>query len=132
MTEQDLKILAQAYVEGKEQLDKLKKRIDKINLELKSAMESEKLDKVTTDTGAVVKCGITRKESFNEDMLISTLKRLSPDTECIKTKEYVDMDILEGEIYHGFISKNTLEEMDKCKAVKLIPTLTISKAKKGK
>lgn len=132
MTEQELKQLAQEYVSGKAELDKLKKRVDSINSEIKTAMEEAKLNEVETESGAVVRYGITRKESLDEDMLLIKLKQTAPDTTCIKTKEYVDMDILEGEIYHGLVPKEALMAMDKCKSVKLTPTLTISKAKKGK
>ena len=65
-------------------------------------------------------------------MLLIKLKQFVPDTPCIKTKEYVDMDTLESEIYHGSFSEDALKAMDKCKSVKLTPTLTISIAKKGK
>lgn len=132
MTEQELKQLAQEYVTGKAELDKLKKQIDRINADIKNAMEEAKLNEVETESGAVVRYGITRKESMDEDMLLIKLKEFAPDTTCIKTKEYVDMDILESEIYHGDLSDDALKAMDKCKNVKLTPVLTISKAKKGK
>ena len=132
MTEQELKQLAQEYVTNKAELDKLKKRVDSINSEIKTAMENAKLNEVETESGAIVRYGVTRKESMDEDMLLIKLKQFVPDTPCIKTKEYVDMDILEGEIYHGLIPKDALMAMDKCKSFKLTPTLTISKAKKGK
>ena len=132
MTEQELKYLAQEYVEGKAELDKLKKRVDSINAQIKTEMENAKLNEVATESGAIVHYGKTRKESFDEDMLLIKLKQLMPDTDCIKTKEYVDMDILEGEIYHGLVPKDALIAMDKCKTVKLTPTLTISNKKKGK
>lgn len=131
MTEQELKELAQVYIYHKAELDLLKKKVDKINSEIKSAMEDAKLDAIETDTGTV-KYGITRKETLNEDMLLVKLKKLVPNTECIKTKEYIDTDILESEIYHGLLSKEALQEMENCTSVKLTPVLTISKAKKGK
>ena len=132
MTEQELKELAQKYVEGKAELNKLTKQVEKINADIKEAMEKAKLNEVETESGAIVKYGVTRKESVNEDMLLVKLKELVPDTECIKTKEYIDMDVLESEIYHGYLSKDALQAMDNCTSVKLTPVLTISKAKKGK
>lgn len=132
MTEQELKQLAQEYVSSKAELDKIKKRVESINSEIKTAMENAKLNEVETESGAIVKYGVTRKESMNEDMLLIKLKQTAPDTTCIKTKEYVDMDALESEIYHGNLSKEALQALEKCKSVKLTPTLTISKAKKGK
>lgn len=132
MTEQELQVLAQEYVDGKEEMARLKKRVDSINAQIKTAMEEGKLNEIETESGAVVHYGKTRKEDFDEGMLLIKLKQLMPDTDCIKTKEYVDMDILEGEIYHGLVPKDALMAMDKCKTVKLTPTLTISNKKKGK
>ena len=42
------------------------------------------------------------------------------------------IEVNEGEIYHGLVPKDALMAMDKCKTVKLTPTLTISNKKKGK
>ena len=131
MTEQELKELAKEYIENKAELDLIKKKVDGINSKIKSAMEDAKLDEVETDVGTV-KYGVTRKETLNEDMLLIKLKKLVPDTECIKTKEYIDTDVLESEIYHGRLSKEALQEMENCTSVKLTPVLTISKAKRGK
>ena len=47
------------------------------------------------------------------------------------TKEYIDMDILEQEIYHGRLSQDALVAMDSCREVKEIQKLDIRKAKKG-
>ena len=132
MTEQELKQLAQEYVDKKAELTKLSKVVDAINTEIKTAMESSKLGEVETESGAVVHYGVTKKESLDEAMLLIKLKQTAPNTTCIKTKEYVDMDALESEIYHGDIPKEALDAMQKCKTVKLTPTLTISKAKKSK
>ena len=131
MTEQDLREMASAYIESKAELDKIKKRTDNLNADIKEAMTMLNLDDITFDDGSGVHCGITTKESLNEDMLLDKLKKLAPNTECIKTKEYIDMDILENEIYHDKLPQEAKDAMGDCITVKETQVLTIKKAKKG-
>ena len=132
MTEQELKQLASEYVSAKREFDTLKKKTDNLNQSLKANMELSNLDGIELDDGSKVCLGITKRESLDEDKLLVQLKKYAPDTDCIKTKEYIDMDILENEIYHEKLSSEALAAMDSCRNVKEIPTLTIKKAKKGK
>ena len=132
MTEQELKQLASEYVSAKREFDTLKKKTDNLNQSLKLNMEMSNLDGIELDDGSKVCLGITKRESLDEDKLLVQLKKYAPDTDCIKTKEYIDMDILENEIYHEKLSPEALAAMDSCRNVKEIPTLTIKKAKKGK
>lgn len=132
MTEQELKQLAEEYVVAKREADKFKKQAEGFNTELKTAMESLDIEEVELEDGSRVHYGVTTKESLDEEKLLVQLKKFAPDTECIKTKEYVDMDILESEIYHDKLTAEALGAMDSCRTVKEIPTLTIKKAKKGK
>ena len=132
MTEQELKQLASEYVSAKREFDTIKKKTDNLNQSLKANMELSNLDGIELDDGSKVCLGITKRESLDEDKLLVQLKKYAPDTDCIKTKEYIDMDILENEIYHEKLSPEALAAMDSCRNVKEIPTLTIKKAKKGK
>ena len=77
----------------------------------------------------VAKLTIQKRESMDEDMLLEILRN-NDYTDIIRTKEYVDMDLLEREIYNGNIDSDTLVAMQKCKSVKEVPTLKIVKAKK--
>lgn len=131
MTEQ-LKEWASEYVVAKATEGKLKKQIENLNANIKQSMELDKLNEVELDDGAKVCYSITKRESLDEDKLLVQLKKYAPNTQCIKTKEYIDMDILESEIYHDKLSSEALAAMDTCRNVKEIPTLTIKKAKKGK
>lgn len=132
MTEQELKQLASEYVSAKREFDALKKRTDNLNQSLKANMELSNLDGIELDDGSKVCLGITKRESLDEDKLLGVLKKYAPDTQCIKTKEYIDMDVLENEIYHDKLPDVAVSAMDSCRNVKEIPTLTIKKAKKGK
>ena len=65
---------------------------------------------------------------MNEEKLLTLLKEKGYET-VIRTKEYVDMDLLEDALYHDRIDKDTVVEMDKCRESKEIVQLRISKKK---
>ena len=132
MTEQELQALAKEYVEQKAILDPLKKRVDSINSNIKLAMQALETDCVELEDGSKVVYSVSTSNDFNEEKLLAVLNKFAPDTQCIKTKEYIDTDILESELYHERFSNETLEKMDECRVVKEIPKLTIKKAKKEK
>ena len=139
MTEQEkqarmleLKERATEYASDKSIEATLKKKIENNNASIKALFEMLGEDAITLDNGVTVCYGITHKESLDEGLLIAALKIHAPDTECIKTKEYVDTDVLENEIYHEKFSEDAMKAMDACRVVKEVPTLTIKKAKKGK
>lgn len=132
MTDQEkLLQVATEYVRNKAELDALKKRVDGANTSIKQLMELLEVSEVELADGSRVVCGITKRESLDEEKAIKQLKKFAPDTDCIKTKEYIDMDILEGEIYRGNLSDEAIQALDTCRKVKEIPTLTIKKPKKG-
>lgn len=122
------------YVKVKEELDPLEKKAKSLNNTIKNLMEILKLETVPLESiDTEIKYSVSESVSFDEEKLIPMLRQLAPRTECIKTKEYVDMDVLENEIYHGLLSDEALIAMDTCKEVKKIPKLTIkSKNKKKK
>lgn len=139
MTEQEkqakmleLKERAAEYASDKAVEATLKKKIENNNTSIKALFEMLGEDAITLDNGVTVCYGITHKESIDEEKLIEVLKVHAPDTECIKTKEYIDTDVLENEMYHDKFSEDAMKAMADCHNVKEIPTLTIKKAKKGK
>ena len=131
MTEKELKAMASEFVTVKAEADKYKKQVENLNTNIKQAMELLNADSVELDDGSKVVYSITKKTSLDEEKLLKVLNN-EPNTLSIKTKQCVDMDILESEIYHDKISSETLNAMEECRIVKEIPTLTIKKAKKGK
>ena len=128
----ELKTRAEEYVSDKAEESVLKKRLENNNTSIKALMELLNQADIILDSGATVCYGVTKKETIDEEALIKQLKKLAPETQCIKTKEYIDMDILANEIYKGDFSDDIIEAIDACRKVKEIPTLTIKKAKKGK
>ena len=126
-----MKRWAAEYVVAKREADKFKKQAENLNTNIKQAMEMLNTDEVELDDGSKVVYSVSRQEGLDEEKLITQLHKYAPNTECIKTKEYIDMDILEGELYHEKLSKEALEALDTCRTVKEVPKLTIKKAKKG-
>ena len=126
----ELKNNAIQYVKYKEELDPLEKKCKSLNTTIKGLMELLSFDEVPISDGVRLVYTTSKRESIDEEKLIEKLKKYAPDTDCIKTREYIDMDILESEIYHGKLSGDALTAMDKCRNVKLIPKLAIKKAKK--
>ena len=126
----ELKNTAEQYVKYKAELDPLEKQCKSLNTTIKGLMEILKIDSVSLDDGSSVEYSVSEKVSFNEDRLVKTLKRFAPYSKAVKTKEYVDMEVLESEIYHGDLSDDAMLELDKCREVKEIPKITIKKKKK--
>lgn len=127
---------------SKEQMDTLVSEFGKNDAEfkqLKKLVESQKTDiKQQLDLmgesdyssgGYKVHCSVSTRESLNEDKLIQRLKKFAPDTECIKTKEYIDMEVLENEIYHEKLSAEAMTALNECKESKEVVTLTVKKEK---
>ena len=138
MTEQEmneksieLKLRAEEYAEDKATESSLKKRLESNNTSIKALMELLNQDEVELSNGSKVTYSITKRESLNEPKLIELLKQVAPETDCVMTKEYIDMDILEKEIYNGQLSDDALQAIEDCRIVKEFPVLNIKKAKKG-
>ena len=123
-----LEELVVTYALNKNELDSYKKICDKENAEIKAKMAELDMNEVLAGD-YVAKLTIQKRETMDEDMLLEVLRN-NNYTNVIRTKEYVDMDLLEREIYNGNVDKDTLVAMQKCKSVKEVPTLKIVKAKK--
>ncbi len=125
----ELQNLAENYLKVKPELDVLDKKCKSLNTSIKALMETLNFDAFAVGDKEIV-YSVQKRESLDEEKLIKQLKHFAPFTKCIKTKEYIDMDILEGEIYHGELSDDALCAMDSCRNVKEIPMLKIVKGKK--
>lgn len=124
----NLEELVVRYALNKNELDSYKKICDKENAEIKARMAELDMNEVLAGD-YVAKLTIQKRETMDEDMLLEVLRN-NNYTNVIRTKEYIDMDLLEREIYNGNVDKDTLVAMQKCKSVKEVPTLKITKAKK--
>lgn len=123
----ELSILIPSYYDNKQNLDFYKKQCDAENAKIKELMAEQNIKDFEVD-GITAKYVIQNKERMDEYKLLTLLKERGY-TNVIKTKEYVDMDLLEDALYHDTIDKDTIVEMDKCKSVKEVVQLRVSKKK---
>lgn len=126
----DLDTLIPQYAANKSELDDYKKICDMENAQIKSIMK----DFVITNYeagGYKANYIISKRESINEAKLLEIAHRYNLD-QIVKTKEYIDFDVLEDIIYKGEVSGEALLEMDKAKEVKEVVSLKLTKVKKKK
>lgn len=122
--------LIPSYAENKIELDNYKKICDGQNAEIKKRLE-ELGENEYTAGGYVAKRTVSERESMNEERLLEMLKKHNVPG-VIKTKEYVDMDALEGYLYNTELSDEMAADLDSCREVKEVVQLRISKEKKKK
>lgn len=82
-------------------------------------------------TSFIASYTLRKKEDIDENKLLDLFHNEMSETALqlgiIKTKEYIDMDVVEKEIYSGNIDKELQQKMATCKIIKRTPTLTIKK-----
>lgn len=132
-----LENLIPQYAKNKSEFDYRKKLCDKDNAEIKRIMTDLNLEDYLTEEYKVTKT-IQHRQKLNEDILLDMflnqggLKEIAKEYGIIKTKSYVDMDVLEKAIYDGGFSNDDLLELNKAMDSKDIVTLRISKIKEEK
>lgn len=119
--------LVSAYYMNKQELDSYKKIVDRYNQEIKTEMYNKNLDTYSTDH-YTAKRTVVVKESFDESALIQVLKKFNIHN-AIKTKEYIDFDALENELYNSAPSPELATEIEKCKKTTEVIQLRVSKNK---
>ena len=118
-------------------MKEVKAVVDADNAKIKAIMREREIKDYQVDDWKAV-YSVQRRESMNEDKLLDVLKKNwtahNGSMQCpyIKTKEYIDFDILEDAIYRNELSNEVLMEMDTCKEVKEVETLKVSKVKEKK
>lgn len=117
----------ECFYENKQLADKYKKSAEEYNKEIKQLMSTINKDEFETDSGLIAKISVQKRESFIEEALLQKIKELKVPG-IIKTKEYVDMDLLEDAIYN---EKLDASELTTCRKIQEVVTLKVSK-KKGK
>lgn len=119
--------LVPRYAMNKRELDSYKKICDTENAEIKKQMYESGI--TTYKTGEyTAKYIVSEKTSFNEDKLLSVMKK--HNINVIRTREYVDMDLLENYLYHldeeDEATKQLMDEIDLCRDVKQVVSLRVS------
>lgn len=118
------------YAENKHEMDTLKKVCDKENAQIKSFMKEIKQDKFEAGD-YVANYSVQNRTNVNEEKLLEVLKNVKLN-EAIKTREYVDFDVLEDLIYKDKVNKQTKLEIDNCNESKQVEVLKITKKQEDK
>ena len=114
--------LVPEFYENKETMENYKKVVDKQNKEIKDLM-GDMYSYETDGYRAVV--STSSRVSMDEAKLLQIIKKHNID--CVRTKEYVDMDMLENMLYHNEIPANVVKLISECKDEKEVKTLRVSK-----
>ena len=124
-----LQELANQFAEIKVQAAQYDKQSKALNTEIKTLMKGLKKKSITASNGAVITYSTQTRTTVDEEAMLQVIIENCPKTEAVKTKQYLDMDVLESEIYHGKITKKVLKLLDKCKVVNPVPVLNIKTKK---
>lgn len=118
---EQLNELIPKYSMNKTELDSYKKICDRDNAIIKELMKEEDIQLYNCGTHTA-KMSVQTRQSMDENKLLETIKSLNrPD--LIKTKEYVDMDLLEKAIYNEEINAS---ELNSCMITKKVTTLKVT------
>ena len=120
----ELQHLIDSYGRLKAESDSYKKQLDEDNTRIKSLMIESGETKAIGDEYNVV-CKAIETSKLNEEVLINKLKEIG-FTDCIKTKEYVDIEMLEAAVYAGKIDASVLAD---CKETNVTYRLNVYKNK---
>ena len=107
----------------------LKKETSDLGNSIKEIMQKEGISK-SYSNGYIANLSTIKSETFNEEKLLDFMKTQEEFKDCIKTKEYVDMKILEDKIYEGLIQKDLLLKLNDYKETKDTVRLVVKKEKK--
>lgn len=108
------------YGELKSAADSYKKQAEAENAVIKKYMLENNLTSAKSDSYSV-SCKTITSQSFNDEKLLEKLKSLKTEG-IVKTREYVDMEALEGAIYNGKLNASELAD---CRETKQQVRLTI-------
>ena len=130
--------LIDSYGDHNSEYNALKKICDTEKSQIKTEMEQRNIKgSVATDKYKVT-YSVAERETLNEDKMLEILQadwnNRYPNMPCpyIKSKPYIDMDVLETVLYAGEIPDDVVLLLDTCRDVKEVVTLRCSKVKKNK
>ena len=131
MEAEDYRELVGDYCELDEQIKELSKQKDKLKDMICVHMDIDGIDKISTPQFTLSR-SVSHRTKVDEDKMVDIVKGWYINEPClIKTKEYVDTDVLEDLAYNGVITPNQLKELDKCRKVTEFVTLRPTKRKGG-
>lgn len=119
------------YCDIDAEIKRLTKEKDRLKDSITAYMDEHDLDSQTVEDWRLVK-SVSQRTTVNEDKMLSIVKGWGVDSdELVKSKEYVDTDVLEDLTYKGVISPTQLKELDTCRTVKEVVSLRPSPRKGG-
>ena len=133
--EEELETLIPAYGSLDFELKNIKKKADGFKERIKTIVKSLGVKTYRTEDYEITYTEAERV-SFKEDKLLIRLKEIVANKDLkefeglIKTKEYVDMDVLENLLYHNKFDEAEISSISSCQEIKNIPTLKVKKVKK--
>lgn len=133
--EEELKTLIPTYGSLDFELKNIKKKADGFKERIKTIVKSLGVKTYRAEDYEITYTEAERV-SFKEDKLLIRLKEIVANKDLkefeglIKTKEYVDMDVLENLLYHNKFNEAEISTISSCQEIKNIPTLKVKKVKK--
>lgn len=129
--ENELHDIVPEYFSLNTQANSLGKSVDKLKIKIKSLLSQANMTTYITD-GIIASITTSTRDSFEEDKLLTILKEKLGEAVCkssgvIKTKEYVDMEILESLVYND---KVVATDLAPCQITKEVVTLNVKRSKK--
>ena len=132
---QKLSELVPNYIKNNTECNAIKKLVSKDSSEIKEIMTSLKLDDFNGVDGYSVSITHIDKSYMDTEKLLNFIKaNFSKELQerVIKTREYVDEDVLESIMYKNEIDEKTVADMSKCMVEKEELRLNIKKIKEDK
>lgn len=129
--------LIPVYAENKREMESYKKLCDEQNAQIKDIMKDIK-DGTYITGGYKAQRIVSEKETMNEDVLISLFTsvpafvKVADSYDVVKTKPYIDFDVLEKIMYDGVLSDEQIVELGKATSVKEVISLRVTKIKEKK
>ena len=130
MTQEDFNKNVSTYCEIDEQIKSLTKQKDALKNQICAHMDEEGIDKVTVP-GYSLSRSVSHRTTVDENMMLSVVKKWHvSDTEgLIKTREYVDTNVLEDLTYKGVVTPDELRQLEFCRKVSEVVSLRTTKKK---
>lgn len=104
---EELKNLAEEYFKNNEIKKNVEKVVKEIGPKIKSIIHGLGVTEKEVD-GLKISLRTSKRKSMNEDKLLEICKNFNQPN-LIKTKEYVDEEVLETLIYNGIIKAEQIE-----------------------
>lgn len=123
----DLDELIPKYAVNKNELDSYTKICKEENEQIKAKLV-ELGENEYEAGGYKVKRTVVVKESMDEGKLLAVLKQNGIDAP-VKTREYVDMDVLEAYLYNNTPSIELANQLERCRVTTETVQLRLSKVK---